>query len=65
MLLSTYLIKPNDLVTTLNSKNNDIQFSMQLSDDKLPILGFLITKSENQIWINIYSKPANLKRYVS
>ena len=62
MLLSTYLIKTNDLLTTLNSKNNDIQFSMQLSDDKLPILEILITKSDNQIWINIYSKPTDLKR---
>ena len=61
VLLNTYLKKPNELLTILNFINNDIQFSMKLSDNKLPFLGILIAKSDKQIWMNIYSKPANFK----
>ena len=45
ILLKTDLIKPDDLLTILNSVNNDIQFSMELNDSKLPFLDILITKS--------------------
>ena len=47
ILLNTYLIKPGDL-------NNDIQFSIELSDNKLPFLDILITKSDKKIWMYIY-----------
>ena len=65
ILLKTDLIKPDDLLTILNSVNNDIQFSMELNDNKLPFLDILITKSGKKIWMNIYSKPTDSKRYVS
>ena len=35
ILLNKDLIKPDDLLTILNSVNNDIQFSMELNDNKI------------------------------
>ena len=64
ILLKTDLIKPDDLLTILNSVNNDIQFSIELND-KLPFLDILRTKSRKKIWMNIYPKPTHSKRYVS
>ena len=55
-LLNTGLIKPDDLLTILNYVNNDIQFSMELNDNKLPFLDILITSQVKKIWMNIYSK---------
>ena len=45
ILLKTDLIKLGDLLAILNSVNNDIQFSMELNDSKLPFLDILIIKS--------------------
>ena len=59
ILLKTDPIKPDDLLTILNSVNNNIQFSMKLNDNKLPFLDIFITKSGKKIWMNIS------KRYVS
>ena len=44
IILNKYLIKPDDLLI-LKSRNNDIQFTMELNDNKLPFLYILITKS--------------------
>ena len=49
ILLKTDLIKPDDLLTILNSVNSDIQFSTELNDNKLPFLDILITKSGKKI----------------
>ena len=65
ILLNTDLIKPDDLLTILNSVNNDIQFSVELNDKKLPFLDILIIKSDKNIWMNVYSKSTDSKRYVS
>ena len=54
ILLKTDLIKPDDLLTILNSANNNIQFLMELNDNQLPLLDILITKSGKKIWMNIY-----------
>ena len=48
-LLNTGLIKPDDLLTILNYVNNDIQFSMELNDNKLPFLDILITSQVKKI----------------
>ena len=64
ILLKTDLIQPDDLLRILNSVNNNIQFLMELNDNKLPLLDILITKSGKKIWMNIYSNPTNSKRYV-
>ena len=65
VLLNTDLIKPDDLLAILSSVNSHIQFSMELNDNKLSFLDILITKSGKKIWMNIYSKPTDSKRYVS
>ena len=44
ILLKTDHMKPDDLLTILNFVNNDIQFSMELNDNKLPFLHIFITK---------------------
>ena len=49
ILLKTDLIKPDDLLTILNSVNSDIQFSTELNDNKLSFLDILITKSGKKI----------------
>ena len=38
ILLKTDLTKPDDLLTILSYVNNDIQFSIELRDNKLPFL---------------------------
>ena len=65
ILLKTDLIKPDDLLTILNSVNNEIQYSVELNDNKLPFLDIVITKSGKKIRMNIYSKQTDSKRYVS
>ena len=64
MLLNIDLIKLGDLAI-LNSINNEIQFSMKLSGNKFPFLDMLMTKSVKKMWVNIYSKLTDSKRYVS
>ena len=44
IVLKTDLIKPHNMLTILNSVNNDLQFSMELNDNELPFLDTLITK---------------------
>ena len=58
-------MKQDGLLTMLSSVNNDIQFSMKLSDNKLPFLEIRLTNPGQKIWMNIYSKPKDSKRYVS
>ena len=65
ILLNTNVIKRDDLLTILNSVNNDIQFPMELNDNKLLFLDIFITKSGKKIWMKIYSKPTDSKPYVS
>ena len=54
ILLNTDLIKLNYLLTMLNLVYNNIQYSMELSDNKLPFLEIVITKSGKKIWMNIF-----------
>ena len=61
ILLNINLINRDDLLTIINSVNNGIQFSMELSDNKLPFLDILITKSGKKNWMNFYSKPNESK----
>ena len=65
ILLKIDLIRPDALPAIPNSLKNNIKFSMELSDSKIPFFDILIAKSGKKVWINIYSKPANSKRYVS
>ena len=56
ILSKTDLINLDGLLTLLNSINNNTQFSKEMSDKKLPFLDILITKSDKQVWMNIFSK---------
>ena len=46
ILLKTDLTKLNHLLTVLNSMNDDIQFTVELSENKLQFLDILITKTD-------------------
>ena len=58
------LIKPNELLDVLNIINPAIQFTMETSGTQLPFLDVMINK-EKKVFMDIYSKPMDSKRYVS
>ena len=64
ILLNTKLIKPNDLLTILNQVNPNLQFTMERSTTNLPFLDIMINKTGTKIWMDIYNKPTDSKRYV-
>ena len=49
ILLSTKLIKPNDLLTILNQVNPNLQFIMERSTRNLPFLYIMINKTGTKI----------------
>ena len=65
ILLEQNLIKPDDLLNLLNNLHPAIKFTMETSNNKLPFLDISINKEGNKIWMDIYSKPTDSKRYVS
>ena len=60
----TSLINPNDLLDLLNSINEKIQFTMELSKENVPFLDILIKRNENLIWMDLYHKPTDTRRCV-
>ena len=64
ILLNTKLIKPNDLLTILNQVNPNLQFTMERSTTNLPFLDIMINKTGTKIWMDMYNKPTDSKRYV-
>ena len=65
VFLRLSLIKPNELLDVLNNINPAIQLIMETSDTQLPFLDTMINKEEKKIFMDIYSKPTDSKRYVS
>ena len=61
ILLKVNLIKPKHLLSILNQINNNIQFTMEKSQTRLPILDIMINKSGTKIWMDIYNKPTDSK----
>ena len=61
MLLKVNLIKPDHLLSILNQINNNIQFTMEKSQTRLPFLDIMINKSGTKIWMDIYKKPTDSK----
>ena len=59
-LLEENKIKPNDLLSILNSINPSIQFTMEYSKDA--ILDILIKCNNDNIWMDIYYKPTDTHR---
>ena len=57
-------IKPDELLEILNNLNEHIQFTMELSNEKLPFLDIYINKDGEKLWMDIYYKPTDSKRYV-
>ena len=57
-------IEPKDLLHILNQINANIKFTMEISENKLPFLDVMINKNGTKIWMDIYSKPTDSKRYV-
>ena len=64
ILLNTKLIKPNDLLPILNHVNPNLQFAMERGTANLPFLDIMINKSGTELWMDIYNKPNDSKRYV-
>ena len=64
ILMNTKLIKPNDLLTILNQVNPNLQFTMERSTIYFPFLDIMINKTGTKIWMDIYNKPTDSKRYV-
>ena len=62
MLPKVNLIKPDHLLSILNQTNN-IQFTMDKSQTRLTVLDIMIKKSDTRIWMDIYNKPTDAKRY--
>ena len=65
VFLRLSLIKPNELLDVLNNINPAIQLIMETSDTQLPFLDTMINKEGKKIFMDIYSKPTDSKRYVS
>ena len=65
MFLRSSLIKPNESLDVLNNINPAIQFTMETNDTQLPFLDIMINKEGKKVFMDTYSKPADLKRYVS
>ena len=64
ILLKVNLIKIEPLLSILKEINNIIQLTMEKSQTRLPFLDVMINKSGTKIWINIYNKSTDSKRYV-
>ena len=65
IFLRLSLIKPSELLEVLSNINPAIQFTMEKSDTRLPFLDVMITKEGKKVFMDIYSKPTDSKRYVS
>ena len=65
ILLKVNLIKPEHLLSILNQINDNIPFIVVNSQTRLLFLDIMINKSGTKIWMDIYNKPTDSKRYVS
>ena len=64
ILLKVDLIKPDHLLSILNQITNNIQFTMEKGQTRLPFLDIMINKNGTKIWMGVYNKSTNSKRYV-
>ena len=65
IFLRLSLIKPNKLLYVLNHINSAIQFTVEIGDAQLLFLDIMINKESKKVFMDIYSKLADSKRYVS
>ena len=55
--LDKNMIKLEELLETLYSVNEAIQFTMEISDKEIPFLDILIKQDNSGIWMDLYHKP--------
>ena len=55
-------VKPEELLETLNSVNEAIQFTMEFTDKEIPFLDILIKRDNSVIWMDLYHKPTDTQR---
>ena len=55
-------VKPEELLETLNSVNEAIQFTIEFSDKEIPFLDILIKQDYSGIWMDLYHKPTDTQR---
>ena len=53
------------MLDVLSNINPAIQFTMETSDTQLPFLDIMINKEGKKVFMDIYSKPTDSKRYIS
>ena len=62
IVLRSSQINPEELLLTLNSINQSIQFTMECSKDQIPFLDILIMRNENGIWMDLSHKPTDIQK---
>ena len=55
-------VKTDELLETLNSVNEVIQFIMEFSDKEIPFLDILIKRDNSGIWVDMYHKSTDTQR---
>ena len=55
--LNKNTVKPEELLETLNSVNEAIQFTLEFSDKEISFLDILIKRDNSGIWMDLYHKP--------
>ena len=55
-------IESNRFLEICNSINPYIKFTMETSDKELPSLDVLIKRNDDEIWMDIYFKPIDIRR---
>ena len=61
ILLKVNLIKPDHLLSILNQIINNIQFTAEKTQTRLPFLDIMITKISTTNCMDIYNKPTDSK----
>ena len=57
-------VKPEALRDVLNSIHPKIQFNKEHSKEMVPFLDVLVRKEGDRIWMDLYTKPTDTKRYL-
>ena len=58
-------VKPQELLETLNSVNEVIQFNIEFSDKVITFLDILIKRDSSGIWMDLYHKPTDTQSVVA
>ena len=64
ILLDENKISSLELLNILNNLNRSIKFTMESSEQQLPFLDIMLNINERKVWMDLYSKPTDSKRYV-